>query len=183
MSFTQEEAREALDLADAAEQRSHELRGYQSASPHLLLWGGIYALGYGLSYVRPDLANAAWVVLGTAGGVASWRIGQADHASTPDAGRAALVLMATFLIFIVASLAVLAPHQPGQAAAAFIPLVVAAAYVVLGLAVGQRLIWTGVGLGALTLLGFFAFPGIFLLWMAVVGGGGLALGGLWLRRV
>jgi hypothetical protein len=34
----------------------------------------------------------------------------------------------------------------------------------------------------LTIVGFFVLPAIFMLWMAVVGGGALVLGGLWLRR-
>ena len=38
-------------------------------------------------------------------------------------------------------------------------------------------------IAVLTLIGFFYLPVYFGLWMAVVGGGGLILGGLWLRSV
>ena len=41
----------------------------------------------------------------------------------------------------------------------------------------------GVALTALTVLGFFWVPQYFALWMAVVGGVGLILGGVWLRTL
>jgi hypothetical protein len=71
----------------------------------------------------------------------------------------------------------------GRQIEAFIPLVVAASYAVMGCWVGLRLTVAGGALAALTLCGFFFVPAYFSLWMAVVGGGALVLGGLWLRRV
>jgi len=42
----------------------------------------------------------------------------------------------------------------------------------------------GLGITLLTLIGyFFVTGGAFLLWMAAVNGGGLILGGLWMRRI
>ena len=38
-----------------------------------------------------------------------------------------------------------------------------------------------VAIAVLTLVGFFWLPQLFLLWMAVVGGGALIFAGLWLR--
>jgi hypothetical protein len=40
---------------------------------------------------------------------------------------------------------------------------------------------TGIGMAALTLVGYYLFPAYFFFWMAVVGGGALMLAGLWLR--
>jgi hypothetical protein len=74
------------------------------------------------------------------------------------------------------------PWDPRQVAA-FVPLVVAAAYAVLGMSLGPRFVFIGLALGLLTLIGFFALSSIFMLWMAAVGGSALVLGGLWLRRV
>ncbi len=41
----------------------------------------------------------------------------------------------------------------------------------------------GLGISALTLIGFFSIGEAFPLWMAFVNGGGLILGGLWMRRI
>jgi hypothetical protein len=179
MSITQEDATEALRLVDEAGQRSAMLRGYQSAAPHLMLWGGVYAAAYTFGYFRPYQAGLAWAVLIPLATMGDVLIARRDHGRinwAPFIG-----LFATFLALIGATALIMRPHDPQQMAA-FVPLVVAAAYVVLGIVAGRRLVFTGVSLGLLTLVGFFALPSIFMLWMAVVGGGALLLGGLWLRR-
>jgi len=100
-------------------------------------------------------------------------------------GRAlGLRYLATFFAigaFISATFAVMPPAGP-EAVGAFIPLIVALAYVLLGIWKGIRFVVAGSIIAALTLGGFFYLHQHFLLWMAVVGGGALALAGLWLRK-
>jgi hypothetical protein len=56
-------------------------------------------------------------------------------------------------------------------------------YTIIGLWVGPAFVAIGLGIIALTLIGYFFVDGAaFLLWMAAVNGGGLILGGLWMRR-
>jgi hypothetical protein len=47
---------------------------------------------------------------------------------------------------------------------------------------GRVFVVIGMSVIALTLLGYFLAGPWFTLWMAVVNGGGLLLGGLWMRR-
>jgi DNA-binding MarR family transcriptional regulator len=69
-----------------------------------------------------------------------------------------------------------------QAGAVF-PLLVALWYALLGIwRRGMRMALLGLVLGLLTVAGYFWLAQYFLLWMAVVGGGALILGGFWLRR-
>jgi hypothetical protein len=57
-------------------------------------------------------------------------------------------------------------------------------YRIAGLWFGGAFIAIGLGISALTLIGyFFATGGTFLLRMAAINGGGLILGGLWMRRM
>ncbi len=185
MAVTHEDAAAALRLANEAGERSAMLRGYQSTAPHLILWGVIYAVAYAISYGRPAQANIAWAVLIVAGSVASMVIGgrdRSDRAAGSKKWAIVPALFVTFLAFIMATAAVMQPQDPKQMAA-FVPLVVAVAYIVMGLGAGRRIALAGVALGVLTLVGYFGFPAIFMLWMAVVGGGTLILSGLWLRRV
>ena len=52
-----------------------------------------------------------------------------------------------------------------------------------GLWFGRAFVAIGLGITALTLIGYFFVAGAaFLLWMAAVNGGGLILGGSWMRR-
>jgi hypothetical protein len=56
-------------------------------------------------------------------------------------------------------------------------------YSIVGLWFGHAFIVIGLAVSALTVVGYFYSAGAFDLWMAVVNGGGLILGGLWMRRV
>jgi hypothetical protein len=48
--------------------------------------------------------------------------------------------------------------------------------------VGHAFVAIGLSISALTLIGYFFIGDAFDLWMALVNGGGLVLGGLWMRR-
>jgi len=178
MTITPQHAAEALQLVEASKRRSIELRHYQSTAPHLMLWGALWALGYVVSYFAPAASNWAWLAIVAGGWSADVLIARKDHQLT---GKRFFGLLMTLGLFTVSSIVIMAPHSPNQVAA-FIPIIVAACYVSAGLFELPRLLLTGVGVFGLTLIGYFAFPGIFLLWMAVVGGGGLTLGGMWLRQ-
>jgi hypothetical protein len=57
-------------------------------------------------------------------------------------------------------------------------------YAIAGLWLGYAFVLIGVGISILTLIGYFYVGGeAFSLWMAFVNGGGLLLGGLWMRRI
>jgi hypothetical protein len=91
------------------------------------------------------------------------------------------VLGVTFVVFVSGTFAVMQPHDPRQPAA-FFPLLVAAGYGIMGALGATRMLSIAAAIAALTLGGFFSLGGLFLPWMAAVGGGGLILGGLWLRQ-
>jgi hypothetical protein len=180
MSLSQTEAADCLREANEAEQRSVMLRRYQGIAPHLMRWGGIYALAYTIGFFLPaKFAGAPWMVLGPAGGLGGFLIARRFGGRTTALFPAAILAI---LAFIIACLAIMAPRDPNQVVA-FVPLVISLVYMLWGLAIGPRLVVTGAALGVLTVFGFFVLPGLFLLWMAVCAGGGLALGGFWLARV
>jgi hypothetical protein len=179
MPLSPQDAAQALREIETAQSRSATLRGYQHGAPHLFLWAVLWAVGYGATYLWPWRAGAIWAVIvgiGFAAGLAASRRGKAG-ASAWRFGAAFAALAA----FTIATLTILRPSHGGQVAA-FIPLVVATAYVLAGLWLGLRLAVAGIVLGLLTLLGYFLLRDYFLLWMAVVGSGALLVAGFWLRR-
>ena len=177
----QPDAAKALRLIDDAGRRSRTLRGYQRFSPHLTLWGALYAAGYAYGYVRPADAGVIWLGLVPLGLCGDALLVMRDRQGRSTQWRVCLGLVVAVIAFVVATLAVMAPVNP-RAVAAFVPLVVGLAYIVAGALIGWRLAVTGVALAAMTLVGFFALPSLFMLWMAAVGGGALLLGGFWLAR-
>jgi hypothetical protein len=189
MTLSPNEAADTLRDIAATEHHSHRLYGYRQASSHLIQWGVLWIIGYGLSSLVPQHGAAIWGTIVTIGFVAGFAIVLRSHSGV--AGRTGTrpriywrfpAIAVTGLAFIFASIAVMSPVSSRQINA-FIPLVVAAGYAVLSLWIGMRFLAVGIALAALTLGGFFLLPAHFDVWMAAVGGGALVLGGLWLRSV
>jgi hypothetical protein len=177
--LSSEEAAQALREIETTQGRSSRLRRYQDGAPHLLLWAVLWAVGYGLTFFAPAHATAIWAVVvgvGLAAGVALLL-------RTKGAARTWRYLAAfgVLAVFCIATVWVLHPVHDRQVGA-FVPLVVAMAYVLGGLWWGSRFIIAGIVLAALTLVGYFLLREYFPIWMAVIGGGTLLLSGLWLRR-
>ncbi len=184
MPLSPNEAIDTLRDIEQASRRSASAFGYSMASPHLFLWGAIWIVGYGASWWRPEW-TAVWPALALTGSVGSFAIG---YAIAPK-GRAvrrdfrpSLTFIAV-VAFIAAQGAIMRPLNVLQVGAYF-PILVALFYALVGIWTrGTRVLVLGVLVAALTLGGYFWLPQYFLLWMAAVGGGGLILGGLWMRRV
>jgi len=198
MSLSPDQATSVLRDIAAVENRSQRFFAYREASPHLMLWGVLWAVGYGATAVMPRHGTAIWIAILAIGIAAGFLIGlraavqrdaRADAPADPTRRRAVAWLRWRFggiwligFAFIAAAVAVMWPCSPRQVGA-FIPLVVAAAYAILGLWCGVRFVLVGAVLAVLTLGGFFLLPTQFALWMAAAGGGALVLGGSWLRQV
>jgi hypothetical protein len=181
MTMTPAEAADALRDINQTEEHSSTLHGYEKASPFLILWGFIWALGYSGTYLFPHYTNMIWLVLGAIGAVASVILGR--RSKPASAQRFSWKFFFTWLSALGAIASVLTIFYPfsGMQIGSLWPLVIGWAYVVLGIWMGARLAITGLFIVVLTLVGFFYLPTYFMLWMALVGGGGLIAGGLWLR--
>jgi len=184
MPITHVEAQEALRDIARTGRASATAHGYQHASPHLIVWGAIWAFGYGLSYSRWQYSGAVWPVLSLIGVAASFWIGWQSRSAQSEHydWRFAATALAVFA-FIAALFAIMPPRTDAQLGA-FFPILVALFYAIVGIWTrGTRILLTGMAVAALTLVSYFLLPQYFALLMAGVGGGGLILGGLWLRSV
>ena len=174
-------AADALHTIESTQRKSAVTYGYRRTSPHLFLWGVIWIVGYTGVYLRPHWW-ALWPALIVVGIGASFFFG--GHGAERAAGAAGWSYGATsavLFLFFWATFAVL-PPKSGVEVGAFLPIFVGLGYALYGIwAQAPRILVLGLVVGALTVGGFFYLPAYFLLWMAAVGGGGLLLGGLWLR--
>jgi hypothetical protein len=181
MPISPQEAAEALRDIAKTERRSVSVLGYRMTWPHLILWGVIWLFGYGAmaAGVTWDYLWATLAAIGTAG---SFWIGYSlsrDQGKRMDWRYGATFL--AILLFVSAIFAILPPHSDVQYGA-FFPVLVSLYYALIGIWTrGYRMLIAGALLAALTLIGFFYVREHFLPWMTVVGGGGLILGGIWLR--
>jgi hypothetical protein len=196
MTIDERTAAEALAETERGEQRSLDLYGYAVAAPYLLV-AGLLWLAAGLLHQFSALGAAwAWPATAVVGTPAMAAIAFMQSRSRTRglraAGRRASSLdgvfwkgMGVWLMtsaFVVAALTIFAPFS-GLEAHAFIGLVSGLAYALAGLWLGRRILVTGVVIAALSLIGYFAVPEHFSLFMALVGGGGMVACALWLRKV
>jgi hypothetical protein len=175
------EAKDTLRDISATARASSTFYGYRRAAPHLILWGIIWFIGYGAAYFLPSW-TFVWPLVVIFGVIGSFWFGRQSGKtrSSQGAWRYAATTLTIFL-FIAAIFAIMQPRSEAQVGA-FFPILVALFYCLIGIWMhGMRMIVAGVTIAALTLGGFFWLPQIFPLWMALVGGGSLVLGGYWLR--
>lgn len=86
------------------------------------------------------------------------------------------------IAFLIGAFAIISPT--GNQVHGLMGLVTGFAFSLIGLWTGWRLLVTGIVVGVLTMIGHYAFgPGDNILFMGLVGGGGMMLGAWWLRRV
>jgi hypothetical protein len=178
-----QQASEALSDIDTIVRRVRQSRIYDLASRLLMLWGGLILAGNIASFMWPRHAGYVWVavnVAGVAGSIAVSALGN----PTSGVRRFDVRVLLAFLLyfgfgyFFGSVLGQFSPRQLGT----FWPLYAMLVYTVAGLWFGYAFVVIGLGISALTLIGYFFIGGWFEPWMAVVNGGGLILGGLWMRR-
>jgi hypothetical protein len=180
-SIDPREAASALSDIDDIVSRVRQSRIYGFASMMLIAWGALTFAGYLVTWLSPRNAFYGWAAVYVVGIAASIAISVSDRmrsgVRTLDYRMlAASLLFVAFGIFCC-WLGHFGPRQLGT----FWPIYFMLVYTIAGLWVGQAFVAIGLGIIALTLVGYFLI-GEFDLWMAFVNGGGLILGGLWMRR-
>src|SRR5437879_6690593 len=115
MALSREEAAQALQSIASIEQRSATLRRYRGAAPHLILWGFLWIVGYGLTGIMPARGTAIWAVIAVVG-IAAGTLVTFRPTDRTVAWRFAAVT-ATLVVFCAASFAIMAPVEGRQAAA------------------------------------------------------------------
>jgi hypothetical protein len=177
------EAASALSEIDSIVHRVRQSTTYNLASLMLIWWGALILVGNIATDLWPRKGGYVWIavnVVGLAGtvaiGVYNGRLVKAGSFDFRMA--AAVVLFFAFGILWSIGLGHFAPRQLGV----FWPTYFMMIYTIVGLWVGAAFVAIGLGITALTLIGYLFVGDWFDLWMAVVNGGGLILGGLWMRR-
>ena len=186
MSISRTEAAASLSEIERTTGRSHELKGYRIGGPILMLWGLIWAVAYvGMGVLPPGLWVWVWVPLDLVGvGASVMMTGRAYGKGSGDARQAgawrALAGSLAIAAFATAVCFVFRVNAP-QPYFAFPGLLLGLIYATIGIWRMTRYFWIGAAMFAATLIGFFWFPAWLPFWMAATGGGGLMLGGLWLK--
>jgi len=192
MVISSTEAAEALRDIAQTDRRTRVSGAYHVASAHLILWGLIWAAGYtGSGLVPPDKWGLVWLPLilvgvigATALGMRAGARGEARASTMPGYSIGKSVTLALAIgLFIGATYFVFQPVTP-LPYLVFPALITALIYVLLGALLGlPRYTAIGAVMFLITMIGFIYAKPWLPFWIAAAGGGGLILGGLWMRKV
>lgn len=181
MTIQPDQAAAALAEIDDTVARLRQSQFYQHSSFFLLLWGPIVALSYVVTQFAPQYAGKTWLAGSLLGAFASTIIASlARSGARRSFDPRPISAYAVFIGFGVALVGL--GHYGPREIGAFWTLYFMTAYTMAGFWLGRAYVLIGAAVALLTMLGYaFAGPW-FALWMALVNGGGLILGGLWMRR-
>lgn len=181
-SIDPREAVSALSDIDGIVRRVRQSRIYNLASLLMVLWGVLVFAGNVTSFLWPRAAGYVWLAVYAAGIAGSLAISAFGYPKT-GVRTFDLRMLVAFLLFLAFGMFCgWLGHFTPRAMGTFWPIYFMLVYAIVGLWVGYAFVVIGVAITALTLVGYFFVGNWFEPWMAVVNGGGLVLGGLWMRR-
>jgi hypothetical protein len=178
-----QQAVEALSDIDDVVRRVRQSRLYDLNSRIMVLWGVLVFAGNVATWLWPRYGGYIWItvnVLGVAG-MAAISVMNYSRTRIRTFDFRTLVVFVLFFAFGYFCADVLG-HFTARQQGTFWPIYFMLFYTIAGLWFGYAFIAIGLGITALTLIGYFFIGEAFPLWIAFVNGGGLVLGGLWMRR-
>jgi hypothetical protein len=187
MNISPAEAEEALAAIQAMMQKTRRAISSSGAYKFLILWGAIWMLGFLNSQFLPSkIAGYVWMGLDILGGILSVIIGirlnRGVRTSAPTASSKRIALFWLLLFFYCVIAVGVAWPIDGRQLAMLILLFVTIGWIAMGLLLSFASIWWGLALLGLSLIGYFLLPGIFYIWMAILGGGGMIALGIYVRN-
>ncbi|NJD60500.1 MAG: hypothetical protein C3F13_13340 [Anaerolineales bacterium] len=186
MNITPTEAEEALTAVQNMMQKTRRAISSSGAYKFLILWGVIWMFGFlGSQFLPAQAARYAWISLDIVGAVISAIIGARMNrgvrlSAAPTTGKRIAFFWLLLFIYCYAAVAISWPVDAKQLALMII-LFSTVGWVAMGLLLSFASVWWGLGLFALSLIGYFLLPGYFFLWMAILGGGGMIALGIYIR--
>lgn len=187
MNISPAEAEEALAAIRSMAEKTRRAISKSGAYAFLIVWGIVWLLGF-LSnhFLANDLAGSIWIGLDTLGGIASAVIGarmnrQVRSPSAAASGKRIAWFWLLLFLYCVAAIGIASPVDSKQLSM-FIILFVMVGWMAMGLLLSFASIGWGLAITALALISYFLLPGIFYLLMAILGGGGMIVLGIYIRN-
>jgi hypothetical protein len=186
MDISPSEAEDALAAIQTMAQKTRHSMATGGTYITLIVTGIIWLVGFTCQQFLPqEIVGPIWIGLsvlgGTLGTVVGFRMGRRVRSplTAPTARRIGLF----WLLLAFFAIAVIAVSQPadGKQLTVLIVLFVMVGQMAMGLLFSFSSVWWVLPITALTLVGYFLLPGIFYLWMAILGGGGMIVLGLYIR--
>lgn len=190
---TKAEAQASLAEIDRVIDQTRKIIAHGSTAPILMLWGVIWIVGFADTQFYPDNAGRLWWLLNIAGMAATFALSVWRRSIKSPASNLIFVCWCVLIGYGALWCLLLVPwvlpgmarvHVPplGVRLPAFFCTVAMCGYVIMGLWLSRLILWIGLVVTAITVIGYYALPSWFYLWMAVFGGGSFLAAGLLTRK-
>jgi hypothetical protein len=185
MNLTPAEAEEALAAIQRMEQRTRRAIANGGITITMIVTGIIWLIGFTCTQFLPEISGYVWIGLSILGSVLATvlsirRSNRIRSPATAPMVKRVSLFWVLLILYGIAAIAIARPSD-GKQAAMFVILFVLLGHVAMGLVFSFSSVWWALPITALALAGYFLLPGIFYLWMAVLGGGGMIALALYIR--
>ena len=186
MNISPTEAEEALSAIQTLMQKTRHSIASSGAYVFLMATGTVWLVGFvSTQFLPADIIGYIWTglsLVGTALGILlGTRMGPRVRSPSVNATTKRAVIFWLLLVFYgIAAIAIARPTD-GKQATMFVILFIMLGQLAMGLLFSFSSVWWALPITALALVGYFLLPGIFYLWMAILGGGGMIVLGLYIR--
>lgn len=168
------QAADAIKNIETAQRRTATLRHYRDYSSVVVAWGIAWLIGFTAQQCVQGSAWLAWIAVWL--GALVWTLTRPARQSDYKAFATWAISNACIILLLILI------EADFRTVAAIFAVALAGAYGVMGIWVGRRFLALGVLVFASLLIGWWVFPGALFISLALGGGAGLVIGGLWLRQ-
>jgi hypothetical protein len=186
MKVSPTEAEETLAAIQTVAQKTRHSIASGGTSITLIVTGLVWLVGFlATQFLSGAIVAYLWLGMSLLGSLLGLLLGSraGKRLRSPSfnvsARRASLFWL--LLAFYAVAIIVIARPTDGKQVTAFIILFMMIGQLSMGLLISFDSVWWALPISALALIGYFLLPGIFYLWMAILGGGGMIAFGLYIR--
>ncbi len=186
MNMSSAEAEEALAAIQMITQKTRQSITSGGTYITLIVTGIVWLIGFiSTQYLPPAIVGYIWAGLSVIGGITGTffglRMGKRVRSplTAPTFKRVGLFWL--FLALYAVTIITVAHPIDGKKAVLFVILFIMLGQLAMGMVFSFSTVWWALLISALALFGYYLLPGIFYLWMALLGGGGMIILGLFIR--
>lgn len=185
MVVTRDDAQESLAVIEDIWRKVRRSLAQGDTPYHLLIWGSVWLLGFLGSHFFPGRTSGlAWLALDVLGGIGSAVVGtvkgrRVRQAHSPTSNRRIGLFWLSLFIYCGLAVWITAPLQ-GRQLSMLIVLFVMIGWIAMGFLLSIAAVRLALLITAIALAGYFLLPQYFYLWMAILGGGTMIGGGLYM---
>jgi hypothetical protein len=186
MNISPNEAEEALAAIQKMTQKTRHSIASSGAYIFLIVSGMIWLVGFlSTQFLSGDIVAYIWTGMSVLGSLVSILLGirmspRVRGPSTNATARRAGIFWLLLVLYGMAAIAIARPTD-GKQITMLIILFIMIGQLSMGLLLSFSSVWWALPITALALVGYVLLPGIFYLWMGLLGGGGMIALGLYIR--